>query len=150
MKKILVTALFFCLVIGVSFGQGRNKEAMQQKIESMRIAYIAKQLDLKPEEAQKFWPIFNKYQAERKTLKGSYKTTKKGKEVSSEQAEAIISASFELKEKELELKRKYYAQLKSVLSPKQIVTLEKAERDFKETILKRAKERRKRKSGKAN
>jgi hypothetical protein len=36
-----------------------NPEA--KKIQAMEVAYLTKELNLSPEEAQKFWPVFNKY-----------------------------------------------------------------------------------------
>jgi hypothetical protein len=39
----------------------------QKKIQAMEVAYITKELNLSPEEAQKFWPVFNKY---REDVKG--------------------------------------------------------------------------------
>lgn len=36
-----------------------NPEA--KKIQAMEVAYMTKELNLTPEEAQKFWPVFNKY-----------------------------------------------------------------------------------------
>lgn len=37
-----------------------------EKIRSLEIGYLTKQLQLLPEEAEKFWPVFNKYKTEMK------------------------------------------------------------------------------------
>ena len=39
------------------------------KIESLKIAYITKRLQLTPEESQKFWPVYNQYEAEKKQIR---------------------------------------------------------------------------------
>ncbi|MFN5439343.1 MAG: hypothetical protein ACK5AB_05480 [Bacteroidota bacterium] len=40
-------------------GEGRNMEA--KKLQAMEMAFITKELNLTPDEAQKFWPVFNQY-----------------------------------------------------------------------------------------
>ena len=39
-------------------------EKQQQNIEALKIAFISKELSLTPEEAQKFWPVYNQYSKE--------------------------------------------------------------------------------------
>ena len=47
----------------------------KEKIEALKMGYISKELDLSPEEAQKFWPVYNQYQKE---LDAAKKNAKKG------------------------------------------------------------------------
>ena len=60
MKKQLL--LLFCsrLFFGLSQAGGRLAQ-----VKSAKIAFITRELDLTEEEAQKFWPVYNKYEAER-------------------------------------------------------------------------------------
>ncbi|WP_240452793.1 MULTISPECIES: hypothetical protein [Sphingobacterium] len=65
LKYILTTfSLIFILHIA-SFAQQNNFEA----IESEKIAYITKELKITPSEAQKFFPIYNKYTEQLRDLK---------------------------------------------------------------------------------
>lgn len=64
MKKI-------CLIITFAFIAGFAKaqedipsEKQQQNIEALKVAFISKELALTPEEAQKFWPVYNQYSKE--------------------------------------------------------------------------------------
>ena len=57
MKKLLVILLIF--VQGVGFAQERLSEEKRKEIESQKIAFFTKELDLSPEEAVKFWPLYN-------------------------------------------------------------------------------------------
>lgn len=43
-----------------------------QRLEAMHVAYLTRELALTPEEAQQFWPVYNKY---RKELKASFDNT---------------------------------------------------------------------------
>ena len=59
MKRFLLLVSFtVSFLIGVA--QNGNR------LEALKIAYITKRLDLSPEEAQKFWPIYNQYAEELK------------------------------------------------------------------------------------
>ena len=43
-----------------------------QDLESLKIAFISKQLDLTPDEAQKFWPVYNQYNKEFKQMRQQF------------------------------------------------------------------------------
>jgi Skp family chaperone for outer membrane proteins len=43
---------------GGRFGEGR------ERLEAIQIAYLTRELNLTAQEAEKFWPVYNKYQAE--------------------------------------------------------------------------------------
>lgn len=139
MKKILLFAvLFLAMTISV---QAQKGERFQERVESMRIAFITKQLDLSPDEAQNFWPIYNQFRKEQKALRSNYPKTKNPSALSDAEAEDSILASFEREEKEVALKRKYYGQLKEVLPVQKIAMLKKAERQFKERLVKQLNEK---------
>lgn len=53
--------IYMVFVLVCSF-QLHAQENNQQKLEALRIAFFTKQLNLSPQEAQKFWPVYNKYQ----------------------------------------------------------------------------------------
>lgn len=61
MKKILLSALFFLNISYFCYAQG---EARRNKIEAIQIAYLTKELALTPDEAEKFWPVYNEYRGE--------------------------------------------------------------------------------------
>jgi hypothetical protein len=45
-------------------GHRGNDPERREQIESMKIAFLTKRLDLTPEEAKKFWPVYNQYSEE--------------------------------------------------------------------------------------
>ena len=53
----LLSTLAFLLTI-VAMGQPRLNQKREQ-IKALKIAYITDELKLTPEEATKFWPLFN-------------------------------------------------------------------------------------------
>lgn len=64
MKTLRIFLVILLMAPAALFAQDEgpmhnNPEA--KKIQAMEVAYLTKELNLSPEEAQKFWPVFNKY-----------------------------------------------------------------------------------------
>ena len=76
MKKIAlaISALCIALTLGAQQpsgtqdrqGERPSKEEMKNRLESEHVAYLTSELELTPEEAASFWPVYNKAQAEQK------------------------------------------------------------------------------------
>jgi hypothetical protein len=109
MKRVLLlTGFVFTFLIGVA--QNGNR------LEALKIAYITKKLDLSPEEAQKFWPIYNMYSAELKqTRQNAIKNN---------------SSEIELDEATLNIRKKYSSQFGQVLSPQKVDAFFRSEKEF--------------------
>lgn len=54
-------------------GNEEQKEKIAQTIEALKTAYITKDLGLSPEEAQKFWPVYNNFADEIKKARIEHK-----------------------------------------------------------------------------
>ena len=66
--KIIYLIILFAGISGFANAQEEQpSEKKQQEIEALKIAFISKELELTPEEAQKFWPMYNQYSKELKT-----------------------------------------------------------------------------------
>lgn len=48
--------------------RGDNRNTDLKKIQTMEMAFITKELNLSPDEAQKFWPIYNQYRNELRNI----------------------------------------------------------------------------------
>jgi len=142
MKKLLLIGLSLVLFAGLSYAQP-DRQAFKEKLNSMRIAFITQKLDLTPQEAKGFWPIYDAYTKERQALhKNSGRQAKSADALSPEEAEAMLAGSLENDQKQVALRKKYYDQLREVIPAAKIVKLTQAEREFKKEILKAAKEKR--------
>jgi hypothetical protein len=113
MKKIVLFLAFF---IGVSY----ICEAQPPKIQAIFVAYATKELNLTPDEAQKFWPVYNQYFEELKKVR---------------QENQSDELAFE--EKALNIRKKYKTDFKKVLNDdarvNKVYVLEK---NFKEMLRK--------------
>lgn len=128
MKTLLVA---IALLISVpNFAQSK-----QEQKEAARVAFITNYVGLTTDEAQKFWPIFNELQAERKALRKNHKPKKDGRkidEMTDAEVEKLVDGALNFKQEDLALAKKYHEKFKSVLPIKKVAKLYHAEKAFKQ------------------
>ncbi|HVX24919.1 MAG TPA: hypothetical protein VHB70_01155 [Parafilimonas sp.] len=72
MKKIYPLLLFLFFHSYFCFSQQPPNEDDDQRIDVIKMAYISQELNLSPQEAQNFWPVYNNYQNEIKQARNQY------------------------------------------------------------------------------
>lgn len=73
MKKIYPLLLFLFFHSYFCFSQQPpDDENNDQRVEVIKMAYISRELNLSPQEAQNFWPVYNNYQNEIKQARNQY------------------------------------------------------------------------------
>jgi len=158
MKKIQITTLILLLVIGFNNNllaqdgppppphHEGGKKINKEKIKAMKVAFITEKLNLTPEEAQKFWPIYNEFDAKMETLHKDLRKTRGKKvnidEMSDADIEKMIAKNMSLRQKEIDLQKEYHQKFKAVLSIKKVAKLYKSEEDFKRDLLRKLKNHR--------
>jgi Skp family chaperone for outer membrane proteins len=145
MKSITSILILCSFLVSSLFAQDGQKE---ERIKALRVAFITEELQLTSAEAEKFWPIYNEYEAERKKIRQEYRKEKKDNQMSDVEAEEMVDASFALQEKQLQLKRNYYDKLKTAIPAQKLVLLERAEKKFREKIINEIKRRKQERGGK--
>ena len=123
-------------------GDGR---VVKERIEAMKIAFITDRLQLTPEEAKGFWPIYNKMETEMKELRKKYRLSEEEElpaDLSEQEAEKRISEVITFREAQVALIKKYQIEFKKIISSKKILLLYRAEEDFKRELIRRIRERR--------
>ena len=68
MKRLnfyLIILFVFVAQQAVAQREGGNREERQQKLKAQKVAYITDHLNLTVEESQKFWPLYNEFEAKR-------------------------------------------------------------------------------------
>lgn len=129
-----------------SFAQdGPLRERFKQKkeqVKSLKVAFITNELNLTPDEAAKFWPLYNafedKQQEIRKQKMKAFMDRKDDNSIDklSEKEAATMLSQMESTEEELyQLKKKFIANLKGVLPATKILKLKKAEEEFSKKLL---------------
>jgi len=121
------------------FAQQDNR---RERIKSLRVAFITEKLELTPEESQKFWPLMNQFKVEQRQIRGQYRENAASLDMTDAEAEQSIVDNFEKEQKLLDLKRAYFQKMKGVIPPRKIARLQRAEKEFKTTVLKQMQNRR--------
>ena len=140
MKQVFGIVMLCLFTFGLSAQDGVKRKGRKEVIEAKKIAFITEELDLSPSEAEKFWPIYNQREDEIKAVRKELKPDfNKGEfdSLSDEEVEEMLYNGLEMKEKELEIERKYLEEFKEVISVKQIARLHHAERQFKLELIKK-------------
>ncbi|WP_395043300.1 sensor of ECF-type sigma factor [Flavobacterium sp.] len=144
MKNYKLITLLILFISFATYAQpGRFKERIQEKkeqIKSLKVAYITTELSLTPDEAAKFWPLFNAFEDKQMELRKdkikSYKDRIDNNENLSEKEATTILYQMESTEEELHLlRKKFVTSLKTVLPTVKILKLKKAEEEFSKKLL---------------
>lgn len=128
--KLTLCMSVLCMINAQTFAQGQPESNIQgnkgEKIEALRIAFISQQLNLNPQEAQKFWPVYNQYHNDLKTLHQNFKMDANG------QVDANRQLDFE--QKKLDLKKKYKNEFDGALGKDKVNQLYNLEHKFQEKL----------------
>ena len=141
--------LILALVPVMAFAQKTQKpdKPARERVESMKIGFLTSQLELTPEEAQAFWPVYNKYSEELETLRKNRRESmaeaRKGiDELTDKELEKMVDSELAFRQAELDVLKKYHPQFKQVLPLKKVAKLYRAEEEFKRKLLEMLQERR--------
>mgnify|MGYP003530452692 CR=1 FL=1 len=141
MKKI-ITYLFLFL-LSVQFGFSQENDARKERIKSLKIAFISQKLALTSAEAEKFWPIYNKYDGKIMDLKEEQmKLRHQRRNRTDEEALKKIEEAEEKEAEVMALKKKMRAELIPVISADKVLKLEQLEQEFHRKLLEKLKDRR--------
>ena len=119
--------------------QQRKKEF--ERIQSEKIAFITQELDLSPEEAQVFWPVYN--QCWKESLEAHHKMMeaanefrgKKGEELSDAELEKKLDAYIQANKASNQVMSDWYPKFKKVLPIRKVAKLYQAEEAFQQRMI---------------
>lgn len=137
--KLLSILLFFVAIS--TYAQPRFKQKREQ-IKALKVAYLTDELQLTPDEAAKFWPLYNAFDDKQQELKHdkmrSYMERFNDGEVdkmSDATATNFLNQMENTEDEMYALRKKFIANLKNVISPIKIIKLKKAEEGFNRKLL---------------
>src|SRR5690606_37082170 len=135
----LIILSFLCFT---GFAQQGHSDK-HKEIEAQKRAYMTEKLQLSVEEAEKFWPLYNEYQEKRGKLKHERRALKPSKplsELSDSEIDKIVSKTFEIKQRELNLEKEYFDKFKKVITTRKAAMIDFVEEGFKREVLKKLRE----------
>jgi hypothetical protein len=136
MKTYILTFAILLFATGISLAQRPSQRYDSEKLQAARIAFITSRLDLKPEQAEKFWPVYNQFNDNRETyLKEIRKLSDlRSGDISESDAKKRIEQRFELQRKILSEEENYTSNLSKIISYNQLLKLNGLARDFSRTV----------------
>jgi hypothetical protein len=143
MKKVLTPLL---LLMMMAFGAAAQQQdddndppqqldpKAQEKINSLRIAYLTDKLGLTPEQAEKFWPIYREFAERRKEIRQELRQAAKGIDKNNpdpKKQQELVDLSLKVKQRVLDLEKDYSGRLLKVVTAEQMLRLPNAEAEFR-------------------
>lgn len=144
--KSIITYLYLFLISFSQFAQPNEKR--EEKIRNLRIAFLSTKLDLTTEEAQKFWPLFNKFDDKHteffKQKKQMMQALRKSENenISEKELQNLLNNSEDVENKLQENRKIFIKSLQGIIPTQKIILLRKLEEDFKQKLLQQFKNRR--------
>jgi hypothetical protein len=119
---------------------GKQHGDQHKNVEAQRIAFITQELNLTPDEAKVFWPVYNEYDAKRHDLKKSFKESgdlhdKDIDKLTEKEANQILDNQIIEAQKFLDLRKEYHSKFKAVLPAIKVLKLYDAEREFQKILI---------------
>ena len=131
------------LLVGWSVSFGQSQETLD-KIEAAKIALITERLNLTPDQAERFWPIYKEFTNKQLDLRNEFQELKRGhnpQTATEEQNQVILEKGLQIKERQLGLEKTYAERFQQVITTRQLMSLRKAEDDFREMLMQRIRQR---------
>lgn len=145
--------LYLCLLFLVSYGSIAQRPQRssgftssqtegQDRIAQIKIAKLTTDMKMSKAQAEKFWPIYHSFDAERRDVRREIRALSRN---ISEDDDAYRKQEKiqELKQKELDLTKRYKGNFLKVISEQQYGMMLTSEERFNQTLLDRLKERNK-------
>jgi len=118
MKKILLALLITMPYLSIAQPPTPRPGQQAERMQSIQVAYLTRELNLTPQDAEKFWPVYNRYQDE---LRAGMKNESGGDALDRQQ-------------KLLDIRKKYKPDFTKVLGADRTNRLFDAEMRFREMV----------------
>lgn len=141
--------MMLLLMMGAAAAQpgGSQAAARQEQMKAAKIGFLTRELNLSEEEAQKFWPVYNKFDNEReahrrKMMALRLEANEGGDQLTAKEAEAAVEQYLQLRQEEVDMERRFYQSVKKVLPSEKVALLFQAEKRFQRELLRNLQQRR--------
>lgn len=141
MKLLKITFLFVLLTSFNLNAQGLFKEK-KEKIMALKVAFITDELKLTPDEASKFWPVYNAFDEKQQSIRRQKLKNYISKidddnfsDMSEKDASDLLVQMESSEEEMFTLRKKFINSLKGVLPSLKIVKLKRTEEEFNRKLL---------------
>lgn len=133
MKNIMIL-LIWVFIGGSVFAQEKLTDERRMEFEAQKVAFFTSELDLTPQEAAVFWPLYNQMRKKMEFvemgMRKGYWEIQKAKGVKEEQYKEAVQKMLRNEKEVQEIKEAYYQNMMKVVPASKIWKLNEAERKF--------------------
>ena len=116
-----------------------------REIKAQKSAFITARLELTPEEAQQFWPVYNEFDDKQDVIRKEMRELFRGQdgdaELNETEAAQVLDKGLQLRQREIDLERSYLEKFKKAIGARKTMLLRKAEHDFNREVLRKFRDR---------
>ncbi|PRX51909.1 hypothetical protein SAMN05878281_1085 [Salegentibacter salegens] len=118
--------------------QSQNRDGShREKIKELKTAFFTQELNLDKQKAQKFWPIYNKYESGLHELrKREHRDLPNLECISEDEAEKMLDEYVTIEKQDYILKQELFKDLKEIMTAQEIIKLHKLEDQFHKKLIK--------------
>ncbi len=147
MNKLLHNSLILLFILGFGGLVHSQEGGKREQIKTLKIAFFTERLNLSPEEASIFWPLYNEHETAKESLRKQQRTQIRDRfanldEISETEAQQALKQYLNLEEKEEELDKAFYLRIAGEFSAVRTLKLFQAEQDFRRRLLQEYRKRR--------
>ena len=124
MKRYFLIIVFLLGSFSLVNAQNDNREKRAEKVQALKIAFITQKLELTSDEAQRFWPVYNRFESEVRQVMMDNK---------------LGGDPIDNEEKVLNVKKRYRSEFIKVLGQQKTNTLFNAEKEFRGVLMRQLK-----------
>lgn len=146
---MIISFLIISFLSGISLEANAQRKPVRkqirERIEARHAAFITEKVNLTPEEAAAFWPVYHEFAAKRKeVLKqigvGKSKDPAVLETMSDKELLELADAEILKEQRMLDLRKEYHTKFKAILPPLKLMKFYEADKQFKKMLLKRLRE----------
>ena len=142
-QRYILAAITLILASSYAMPQAINNEEARDKVfaelKPYQHKFISKELDLSREQANEFFPIYDKMDEELRQVNTECRELERSaldnKDASETELEAVAAVLYAQKQKESAIEQAYYDKFKEILTPRQLIILKVTERRFTQKLL---------------
>ena len=145
MKKILLLTGIMILTVAAYCQPDRNIQDRKEQIKAQKVAYLTNRLQLTPQEAEIFWPLYNEYEQkieaeERPKIDQFFNKKPDIAIMSDEEINQFILDRLQHEQNLIDIRKEYFEKFKEILSIRKVFRLYEAEMEFRKILLEKLSE----------
>ncbi|APG59737.1 hypothetical protein [Christiangramia salexigens] len=137
MKKALIISLLLLGFINPVMAQDTDRKENHERIKALKVAFFTQELKLTDKLSEKFWPIYNQYEEQRRKLhKREHIDLANVECITEDEADDLIKEFLAVESEEYKIKKQLFKDLKEIITAKDIIRIHKLEDEFHKKLIK--------------